>query len=107
MPGAGRTHGPPADKNAGGRNHRFSRDIPAFPARWLGGLYVLSPGTGCLAPVTDGSLRPSAWPQRREARTLRFRRRTGPFVRMTRSRCEPMHPPHPTPRVVTIAIRPS
>ncbi len=52
MPGAGRTHGPPAEKNAGGRYHRFSRDIPAFPARWFSGLYVLSPGTGCLAPVT-------------------------------------------------------
>jgi len=68
---------PACEKSAGGRNHRFSRDIPAFPARWLGGLYVLSPGTGCLAPVTDGSSSPSAWPQHREARTLRFRRRIG------------------------------
>src|SRR5579872_4651982 len=28
MPGAGLAHGPPAKKNAGGRYHRFSRDIP-------------------------------------------------------------------------------
>jgi len=27
MPGEGLTHGPPANKNAGGRNHRFSRII--------------------------------------------------------------------------------
>ncbi len=97
MPGAGRTHGPPAKKNAGGRYHRFSRDIPAFPARWLGGLYVLSPGTGCLAPVTNGSSSPSAWPQHREARTLRFRRRIGLVRPHDCSRCDPMHPPHPAP----------
>jgi hypothetical protein len=24
---------------------------PAFPARWFDGLYAISPGTGCLAPV--------------------------------------------------------
>ena len=46
MPGAGRPHGPPAEKNAGGRYHRFSRDIPAFPARWCYGLYVISPVNG-------------------------------------------------------------
>jgi hypothetical protein len=27
MPGAGRTHGPPATRNAGGSDHRFSRLI--------------------------------------------------------------------------------
>jgi hypothetical protein len=31
-------------KNAHGFNYRYSRDIPAFPAQWLYGLYVLSPG---------------------------------------------------------------
>ena len=38
-------------KNARGGYHRFGQDIPAFPARWLYGLYALSPGTGCFAPV--------------------------------------------------------
>ena len=33
MPGAGRTHGPPATKNAGGSHHRQGRSNPAFPAR--------------------------------------------------------------------------
>jgi hypothetical protein len=31
-----------ACKKAGGSHHRFSRDIPAFPARWLYDLYVIS-----------------------------------------------------------------
>src|SRR3954464_12826143 len=26
-------------------------NIPAFPARWFYGVYVIFPGTGCLAPV--------------------------------------------------------
>ena len=52
MPGAGRTHGPPAAKKAGGSHHRFSRDIPAFPARWLYGVYRALPGApGFLATV--------------------------------------------------------
>src|SRR5690349_24760497 len=33
------------------QNHR-SAEYPAFPARWFDGLYVLSSGTGSLAPVT-------------------------------------------------------
>jgi hypothetical protein len=33
------------------QNHRCSRNRPAFPARMAYGLYVLSPGTGSLAPV--------------------------------------------------------
>src|SRR3954453_5919194 len=52
-PGACRPHGPPAEKNAGGRYHRFGSDIPALPARWFSRLYVLSLGTGCLAPIAS------------------------------------------------------
>jgi hypothetical protein len=33
------------------QDHRFGQDIPALPARWFTGLYVISPGTGCFAPV--------------------------------------------------------
>jgi hypothetical protein len=39
------------------QNHRLGRDIPAFPARWLGGLYVISPGTGSFAPVARNARR--------------------------------------------------
>jgi hypothetical protein len=31
-------------RNAHGLNYRYSRDIPAFPAQWFYGLYVISPG---------------------------------------------------------------
>jgi hypothetical protein len=41
MPDAGRTHGPPATKKAGGSHHRYA-ERPAFPAQWFDGLYVLS-----------------------------------------------------------------
>ena len=33
------TCGPPAEKNAGGRNHGLSRCDPAFPARWFSRLW--------------------------------------------------------------------
>src|SRR3954465_4760954 len=54
MPGAGRTHGPPAEKNAGGRNHRFSRNDPAFPAQWFSRLLRALPGApGFLVTVVS------------------------------------------------------
>jgi hypothetical protein len=37
-------------KNAHGLNYRYSQDIPAFPAQWFYGLYVLSPGKRPLLP---------------------------------------------------------
>jgi len=42
MPGAGRTHGPPATKNAGGSHHRFSRDNRHSPRDGVNGCFVLS-----------------------------------------------------------------
>src|ERR1700740_1110427 len=61
----------PASPCAMGRQNahgfdRYSRDIPAFPAQWFDGLYVLSPGkrpflppfpAGLTAKVTPGSRR--------------------------------------------------
>jgi hypothetical protein len=44
---------PASEKNAGGRYHRFSRDIPAFPTRWMERLLRVLPGApGFLATVT-------------------------------------------------------
>ncbi len=37
---------PACRKKAGGSHHRFSRNVPALPARWAYGLYVLSPVNG-------------------------------------------------------------
>ena len=53
---------------------RYSRDIPAFPAQWFDGLYVLSPVSGlychrCRARTGGPDRR-----QGRGARTTRFRR---------------------------------
>ena len=48
-PGAGCTRSPVCKncaRKAHGLNHRYSRDIPAFPAQWVYGLYVLSPVSG-------------------------------------------------------------
>jgi hypothetical protein len=50
MPGAGLAHGPPADKKQAAVT-TGSAEHPAFPARWAYGLYVISPGTGLIAPV--------------------------------------------------------
>jgi hypothetical protein len=109
MPGAGRTHGPRAKKNARGGHHRFSRDIPAFPAQWLYGLYVISSGTGVLAPVV------SATSKRQRELGLStgrpephdFAVRIGLFVG-TNDRAATRHAHRvPRPTSVTIAIRPS
>jgi hypothetical protein len=53
MPGEGLTHGPPAEKNAGGRYHRFSRIIRHSLRDGFKRLYVISSGTGVFAPVTS------------------------------------------------------
>jgi hypothetical protein len=56
-PGACRPHGPPAEKNAGGRYHRFGADIPALPARWFSRLFRVLPGApGFLVTVRDDTL---------------------------------------------------
>src|SRR6202008_1920463 len=67
-------------KNAHGFD-RYSRDIPAFPAQWLYGLYVLSPVSGlychrCRARTGGPDRR-----QGRGARTTRLRRTLPRFVR--------------------------
>jgi hypothetical protein len=40
----------PVHQKARGRNHRWRRSHPAFPAQWCYGLYALSPGTGLSCP---------------------------------------------------------
>ena len=39
-----------------GKDYRYSRDIPAFPAQWFYGLYVLSPVSGLFATVAGVGL---------------------------------------------------
>jgi hypothetical protein len=46
MPGAGRTHGPPATKNAGGRDHRQGRSNRHSLRDGFTAYRALSPETG-------------------------------------------------------------
>ena len=50
MPDAGRTHGPPANKKAGGSYHRFSRNSRHSLRDGVTAYDVLSPGTGLSCP---------------------------------------------------------
>jgi len=61
------------ERNAHGFD-RYSRDIPAFPAQWLYGLYVLSPGSGLSCPRCRARTGGPDRRQGRGARTTRFRR---------------------------------
>ena len=54
MPDAGRTHGPPAAKNAGGSHHRFSRYNRHSPRNGLRLIRGLLGAPGCLATVVRG-----------------------------------------------------
>jgi hypothetical protein len=90
-PGAGRTHGPPATKKAGGSHHRLGRTSGLPCAMVLPVSFVLSSGTGLSCPRRSRacqSLR--AWPQRREAGTTRLRR-----PRRHRSSDDASRPSHP------------
>ena len=80
-----------------------SAEHPAFPARWAYSLYVISPGTGLIAPVACEHVASQTWHQHRDARTTRFRRPD-----QSRSSCA-IDRGHriPAPRVVTMRIRPS
>ena len=49
MPGAGRTHGPPAEKKQAAVTTGQPRH-PGIPRAMVYGLYVLSPGTGLVCP---------------------------------------------------------
>ncbi len=104
MPDAGRTHGPPAEKIAGGSHHRFSREQPAFPARWSSRLYAVSLVRRACWPPCATMLAHCAGHQHRGVRTLRLHVH-GPTVRRRARRHAAADRGHrlPTSRVVTIA----
>ena len=100
-PGAGRTHGPPAIKKAGGRHHRIGRTTGLPCAMVLTVSFVLFLGTGLSCPHRRRNVSPT-WHQRREARTTRFRRPHRQCSSRTASRVHRI----PASRVVTIARTP-
>ena len=58
------------DENAHGLD-RYSRDIPAFPAQWFYGLYVLSPGKRPFLPPLRAVLTADVAPgSRRQDHTI-------------------------------------
>src|SRR5512138_3755733 len=58
---------------------RYSRDIPAFPAQWLYGLYVLSPVSGLYCHRCQARTGGPDRRQGRGARTTRLRRTLSAF----------------------------
>src|SRR5436189_4752362 len=81
---------------------RYSRDIPAFPAQWLYGLYVLSPGKRPFLPPLPAGLTANVAPgSRRQDHTI------SPYAADVssgeRTRLTPQRPSQPAPRSVTIA----
>ena len=93
-PGARLHPRPPCVKKARGRNHRCRRNHPAFPARRFYALYALSPGTGLFCSCREQIVL-LTWPQRREARTTRFRRPPRRRRPREKSRAPPKRPSHP------------
>jgi hypothetical protein len=79
MPGR---HPWPACKTKSRRQSPQVGRTAGLPCAMVDGLYVVSPGTGLIAPVTGDALSAASptWPQHREARTARFHRRIG-YVR--------------------------
>src|SRR5205807_9538824 len=89
-----------------GKDYRCSRNIPAFPTQWLYGLYVLSPGKRPFLPPLPAGLTADVAPgSRRQDHT------TSPYAASVTSgeltRLTPQRPSQPTPRIETIAKRPS
>jgi hypothetical protein len=95
-PGAGRTHGPPAAKNAGGSHHRFSQSS-GLPCAMVLRLIRDLPGDRAFLPPSSARCEASSptWRQRRGARTTRLhrpqlRRSSAQILRPARLR--PSHP---------------
>ena len=110
-PGAGRTHGPPATKKAGGSHHRLGRDTrPSLHDGFNGVLRALPGdrlGTGLCCPHRK-QIVPLTWHQRRDARTTRLLRPhwDRSSARLSRAATQHVHR-IPLPTSVTTAKRPS
>src|SRR4051812_25706121 len=90
-----------------GSDYRYNRDIPAFPAQWLYGLYELSPVSGvdchrCLRDILPQNRRHG-----RGARTTRLRRTLQTFRPALFTPDAAASIASHAQRFVTIATRPS
>src|SRR5205085_4657819 len=72
-----------------GKDYRYSQDIPASPAQWSYGLYVLSPGNGLCCPRCRTRTGGPDRRQGRGARTTRFRRTLPRFAWLAEANLTP------------------
>jgi hypothetical protein len=102
MPGAGRTHGPPATKKAGGSHHRFSLNNRHSPHNGVTAYTCSRRCTGLVSHRRSAQRLAELDPSVGETRPHDFAVRIG----HVRQPCQPVHRIlHPT--FVTIAKRPS
>ncbi len=106
-PGVGSHPWPACRKECRRQSPQVRAGQPAFPARWLYGLYVISPGTGLIAPVFATTLTRCADISTGMPGPHDFAVRIGSFVCVNdHAAARRAHRiPHPT--LVTIAKRPS
>jgi hypothetical protein len=93
-PGADRTHGPRATKSTR-QNHRYEPNIRPPLRNGFNSLYVISPGTGSLAPVVHALVARRLGISTGMPGPHDFAVRIALFVRMIRSRCSSIRPSHP------------
>jgi hypothetical protein len=105
-PGVGLAHGPPATKNAGGRNHRFGQTTrPSL--RDSVTAYTSSPRGPAFLPPFATTLTRCAGISTGMPGPHDFAVLSVSFVRSRTARCNTDRPSHPAPTFVTIAKRPS
>ena len=98
-PGAGRTHGPPANKKAGGSHHRLGRDTRPSLRDGFNGVLRALPGDRAFLPPSraDRSAHLASASGCQDHTT--FPSALGSFVRAPIARCDPTRPSHPAPYV--------
>jgi hypothetical protein len=96
-PGAGWHPRSACSKKARGRTTGSAENTRPSLRDGFNGCFVLSPGTGVLAPVARETS-PRTWHQHRDARTTRLDRPRQPVrPHGLKPRCELSRPPHPRP----------
>jgi hypothetical protein len=106
-PGAGRAHGPRAEKKHAAEPQVWP-NTPSLPCAMALRLIRDLLGDRLSCPRRPRARRTQAWHQHRDARTTRLRRTQHAIrPRSPELRCDTPRPPHSAPTSVTIAIRPS
>jgi len=89
------THGPPANKKAGGSYHRSSRNIRHSLRDGFNGVLRALPGARAFLPPSSARSSCRLDTSVGVSGPHDFSVRIGPFVRALTARCDPMRPSHP------------